>query len=113
MEKPTGNQCRRTRQSDSETDWCESDVGTGPILFGEKMFFLWNSCANTDTLHGHLLQLRNLCLTLTVLWLIIIAGSLFCKKKKKRAENQGENTCGDVIIRCLLIDLEVKCIEWD
>lgn len=34
MEKPTGNRFRRARQSDSETDWREPDVGTGPILFG-------------------------------------------------------------------------------
>lgn len=108
MEKPTGNQCRRTRQS--RTGPSQTRVQVLFHLVWLKDVFLWNSCANTDTLHGHLLELHNLCLTLTVLWLIIIAGSLCCKK---RGENQEENTCRDVIIRCLLIDLEVKCTEWD
>ncbi len=35
-------------------------------------------------------------------------------KRSVEEGNKGENTCGDNIITwCLLVDLEVKSIEWD
>lgn len=58
-----------------------------------------------------------LMLPFTVLQTLIVSGSLgftaYSKSSVKRG-NKGQNTCGDNIITwCLLIDLEVKSIEWD